>query len=63
MSFPNADAYPQKMILFRRTESLATPTRKAVAWLRDRGWVYTVPQRGTFVSPRKDWQSVDGGNA
>ena len=38
-------------------------TRKAVAWLRDRGWVYTVPQRGTFVSPRKDWQSVDGENA
>jgi DNA-binding GntR family transcriptional regulator len=26
--------------------------RSAVAWLRDQGLVYTVPHRGTYVSPR-----------
>lgn len=26
--------------------------RRAVAWLRAEGWVYTVPQRGTFVAER-----------
>lgn len=25
--------------------------RRAVAWLRDQGLVYTVPQRGSFVRP------------
>lgn len=27
--------------------------RRAIAALREEGYVYTVPQRGTFVSPRK----------
>ncbi len=31
-----------------------TTARRAVEWLRDQGWVYTVPQRGTYVSPRPD---------
>jgi GntR family transcriptional regulator len=25
--------------------------RRAVAWMREQGWVYTVPQRGTYVTP------------
>lgn len=25
--------------------------RRAVAFMRAQGWVYTVPQRGTYVSP------------
>jgi DNA-binding GntR family transcriptional regulator len=28
-----------------------TTARRAVAWMRDQGWVYTVPQRGTYVTP------------
>jgi DNA-binding GntR family transcriptional regulator len=27
--------------------------RHAIAWLREEGFVYTVPQRGTYVSPRE----------
>lgn len=29
--------------------------RLAVALLREQGWVFTVPMRGTYVSERKDW--------
>ncbi|MEV4164957.1 GntR family transcriptional regulator [Nonomuraea dietziae] len=29
--------------------------RRAVAQLRELGWVYTVPRRGTYVSPREGW--------
>ncbi|MFC5744849.1 GntR family transcriptional regulator [Actinomadura rugatobispora] len=28
--------------------------RRAVAYMRQQGWVYTVPQRGTFVSEPED---------
>lgn len=31
-----------------------TTARRAVEWMREQGWVYTVPQRGTFVAPRED---------
>jgi DNA-binding GntR family transcriptional regulator len=31
-----------------------TTARRAVAFMREQGWVYTVPQRGTFVSPPAD---------
>lgn len=29
--------------------------RQAVKHLRELGWVYTVPQRGTYVKKREDW--------
>ncbi|MFI6485574.1 GntR family transcriptional regulator [Nonomuraea sp. NPDC050663] len=29
--------------------------RQAVEYLRGQGWVFTLPQRGTFVSPREQW--------
>lgn len=32
--------------------------RQAVAWLRDQGWVFTLPQRGTYVSPPEKWPSA-----
>lgn len=28
--------------------------RHAVEWLRDEGWVYTIPQRGTYVRRPED---------
>jgi DNA-binding GntR family transcriptional regulator len=27
--------------------------RKAIALLREEGWIYTVPQRGSFVAPEE----------
>ncbi|MFF4777613.1 GntR family transcriptional regulator [Microtetraspora fusca] len=29
--------------------------RAAVALLREEGWVVTLPQRGSYVAPRKSW--------
>ncbi|MFI6294183.1 GntR family transcriptional regulator [Nonomuraea sp. NPDC050790] len=29
--------------------------RRAMALLREEGWIYTVPARGSFVSPEDDW--------
>ncbi len=29
--------------------------RQAVQYLRDEGWVFTLPQRGTYVSSRDRW--------
>ncbi|WP_169807682.1 GntR family transcriptional regulator [Herbidospora mongoliensis] len=31
--------------------------RRAVAVLRDQGWVYTLPQQGTYVSEPQNWPS------
>jgi GntR family transcriptional regulator len=29
--------------------------RRAVDLLRREGWIFTLPQRGSYVSPREDW--------
>lgn len=33
--------------------------RQAVAILREQGWAFTVPMRGTYVAERKDWPESD----
>ncbi|GAA3551107.1 hypothetical protein GCM10022419_034250 [Nonomuraea rosea] len=33
--------------------------RQAVAYLREQGWAFTLPQRGTYVSARENWPSED----
>jgi GntR family transcriptional regulator len=33
--------------------------RQAVAYLRDQGWAFTIPQRGSYVSARENWPSGD----
>ena len=33
-------------------------SRSAIKVLRDEGYVRTVPQRGTYVSPREEWPGV-----
>lgn len=33
--------------------------RRAVAYMRDRGWVYTIPQLGTFVSAAEEEPPAD----
>jgi DNA-binding GntR family transcriptional regulator len=43
---------PSEKELQDATGAGRTAVRNAVAWLRDHGFVYTVPQRGTYVSPR-----------
>jgi GntR family transcriptional regulator len=45
-------AIPSEKEMRDATGAGRTAVRNAVAWLRDHGFVYTVPQRGTYVSPR-----------
>lgn len=43
---------PSEKSLMQEAEGVArTTVRRAVAHLRDQGLVYTVPQRGTYVTP------------
>ena len=42
---------PSEATLMQEAEGVArTTVRRAVAYLRDQGLVYTVPQRGTYVT-------------
>ncbi|GAA0355184.1 hypothetical protein GCM10009530_00330 [Microbispora corallina] len=48
-------AVPSETALVQQYEVARETARKAIALLREQGWVYTVPQRGTFVSPEENW--------
>lgn len=48
-SIPSETALVQKYEVARET------VRRAIGRLREQGWVYTVPQRGSFVSPEDKW--------
>ncbi|MDH6135035.1 GntR family transcriptional regulator [Kitasatospora sp. MAA4] len=43
---------PSESSLVQRFGVARDTARNAVRHLREQGWVYTVPQRGTFVSAR-----------
>lgn len=46
---------PSETQLMQEFEGVArTTVRRAIANLRDRGLVYTIPQRGTYVAPPED---------
>ena len=46
---------PSETSLVQEFGVARTTVRRAVAYLRDQGLVYTVPQRGTYVaSPREE---------
>ncbi|MEN3537626.1 winged helix-turn-helix domain-containing protein [Microbispora sp. ZYX-F-249] len=46
---------PSEATLAQRHGVARETVRRAMAVLREAGWVYTVPQRGTYVSPPEDW--------
>ncbi|GIH98686.1 GntR family transcriptional regulator [Planobispora takensis] len=46
---------PSETALVDRYDVARETARRAVGLLREQGWVYTVPQRGSFVSPEDDW--------
>ncbi|MGI5491720.1 GntR family transcriptional regulator [Microtetraspora malaysiensis] len=50
---------PSEAVLVQRYDVARETVRRAIALLREAGWIYTVPQRGSFVSPRDRWP--DGG--
>lgn len=46
---------PSEKTLGQEFEGVARTTiRRAVAYLRDQGLIYTVPQRGSYVTPPED---------
>lgn len=52
--YPPQTRIPSESELVETFEVARTTARRAVAALRDEGFVYTVPQRGTYVA---EWSS------
>ncbi|MFG1753217.1 GntR family transcriptional regulator [Streptosporangium sandarakinum] len=52
---PSETALTQEYGVARET------ARRAVALLREQGWIHTVPQRGSFVSPEEEWPAEEPG--
>ncbi|MEW9547858.1 GntR family transcriptional regulator [Nonomuraea sp. NPDC050783] len=48
-------AIPSETSLMQRYGVARVTVRRAVTHLREHGWVFTVPYRGTYVSAREDW--------
>ncbi|GAA4523212.1 MULTISPECIES: GntR family transcriptional regulator [Nonomuraea] len=46
---------PAETTLLQQYECARETVRRAMALLREQGWIYTVPQRGSYVSPRDSW--------
>ncbi|WP_043640846.1 GntR family transcriptional regulator [Nonomuraea candida] len=46
---------PGELMLVREYGAARETVRRAISLLRDEGWVYSVPHRGSFVSPEEEW--------
>ncbi|MEV0202416.1 winged helix-turn-helix domain-containing protein [Nonomuraea sp. NPDC050691] len=46
---------PGEMALVQQYGVARETVRRAMALLREQGWIYTVPQRGSYVCPRESW--------
>ncbi|WP_344834071.1 GntR family transcriptional regulator [Nonomuraea dietziae] len=46
---------PGESTLVQEYEVARETVRRAMALLREQGWIYTVPARGSFVSPKESW--------
>jgi DNA-binding GntR family transcriptional regulator len=46
---------PSETTLMQQYDVAKGTVRRAVALLRDQGWVFTVEKRGSYVSPPEDW--------
>ncbi|MFI6926194.1 GntR family transcriptional regulator [Nonomuraea spiralis] len=53
--FPPKRPIPGETALVQRYDVARETVRRAMALLRDQGWIYTVPQRGSYVSPEESW--------
>ncbi|MEU1729058.1 GntR family transcriptional regulator [Actinomadura sp. ATCC 39365] len=48
-------AIPGETALVQQYDVARETVRRAMALLREQGWIYTVPQRGSYVSPEESW--------
>ncbi|MEV0386989.1 GntR family transcriptional regulator [Nonomuraea sp. NPDC050643] len=46
---------PSEVTLVREYGAARETVRRAIALLRDQGWVYSVPHRGSYVAPEEQW--------
>ncbi|MER5648368.1 GntR family transcriptional regulator [Streptosporangium sp. NPDC002524] len=46
---------PSETTLMQQYEVARETARRAMGLLREQGWIYTVPQRGSYVSPEEKW--------
>jgi DNA-binding GntR family transcriptional regulator len=46
---------PSEATLMQRFDVAKATIRAAIALLREQGWVFTVPMRGTYVADRDKW--------
>lgn len=46
---------PGESALVKQHDVARETVRRAMALLREQGWIYTVPQRGSYVSPEEKW--------
>ncbi|WP_184945365.1 GntR family transcriptional regulator [Planomonospora venezuelensis] len=51
---PNRRVPSEKELIRQHGVAKAT-VRQAMEFLRSQGWVFTIPYRGTYVSPRDTW--------
>ncbi|WP_219503435.1 GntR family transcriptional regulator [Nonomuraea ceibae] len=54
-TFTPRRAIPGEAALVQQYDVARETVRRAVALLREQGWIYTVPQRGSYVSPKEQW--------
>lgn len=46
---------PGETALIQHYDVARETVRRAMATLREEGWIYTVPQRGSYVAPEERW--------
>ncbi|MEV5501942.1 GntR family transcriptional regulator [Nonomuraea fuscirosea] len=56
---PNC-AIPGEKVMIRQHGVAKVTVRQAVAHLREQGWVFTVPYKGTFVAEPEKWPGNQG---
>ncbi|MFC7588839.1 winged helix-turn-helix domain-containing protein [Nonomuraea antimicrobica] len=53
--FPPRRPIPGEAALVKEHGVARETVRRAMALLREQGWIYTVPQRGSYVSQKESW--------
>ncbi|MFC4015985.1 GntR family transcriptional regulator [Nonomuraea purpurea] len=48
---------PSEVALVQEFGAARETVRRAIAFLRQQEWIYTIPHRGSYVSPREQWPS------
>ncbi|MFI7125476.1 GntR family transcriptional regulator [Nonomuraea sp. NPDC050153] len=56
---PNCSISSEETLMLRHGVAKVT-VKKAVAHLREQGWVFTIPYRGTYVSEPGKWPTHEG---